>query len=80
MEIGLESRPLTHGPSKAILAIWTPVHLAGNSFAAHCLAQASEGCCQAYGQLQIWQRRTLDPLTADDLTGPEQTFPFLVSA
>lgn len=80
IEIALESRPLTQGQSKAILALWMPVHLAGNSFAAPCLARALEGCFAAYAPPQIWPRQTLDPLTADDSAGPEPMFPFLVSA
>src|ERR1700745_3678488 len=66
IEIAPESRPLTQGQSKAILALWMPVHLAGNLFAARCLVRAWEGCFQAYAPPQIWQRRTLDSLTADD--------------
>src|SRR5260221_7680032 len=54
IEIALESRPLTQGQSKAILALWMPVHLAGNSFAARCLARAWEGCLQACAPPQIW--------------------------
>ena len=50
-----ESRPLTQSQSKAILALWMPVHLAGNSFAARCLVRAWEGCFQAYAPPQIWQ-------------------------
>ena len=80
IEVALESRPLTQGQSKAILALWMPVHLAGNSFAAPCLAPALEGCFQAYAPPQIWLRQTLDPLTADDSAGLEPMFPFLVSA
>jgi len=56
-----------------------PVHLAGNLFAARCLVRAWEGCFQAYAPPQIWQRRTLDSLTADDSarTGADVSIPGL---
>src|ERR1700739_565525 len=76
----LEAQPLTQGQSKAILRLWMAVHLAGNSFAARCLARAWEGCLQVCAPPQILQRRTLDSLTADDSAGPERMFPFSVSA